>query len=157
MGFWETGIYVYGKTSPWVDVQQWAREHTTPNARFITPPERWGVQESDWRVHSERASAGTLSEILVAAFQPGYEVEWQTRFDVIAPGALAQFNGDYFHNVQATHDAYYSLTTEDLVDAACQFNIQYIVLEKPYDHNLPIAYENPGFTVYDVSTQTCTP
>lgn len=155
MGFWQPGIYIYGKPSPWVDVQQWARENTAKDARFITPPEKWGVQESDWRVHSERASMVTLSELLVAAFQPGYEVEWQTRFDILAPGAATQFDGDYFHNVQFTRDAYYSLSTTDLVNAACRFDSQYIVIEKPYNHDLPIAYENTDFIVYDVSTQTC--
>ncbi|MBL8062451.1 MAG: hypothetical protein JNK32_05490 [Anaerolineales bacterium] len=155
MGFWMPGIYVYGNSSPWVDVQDWARENTDKNARFITPPEKWGAHESDWRVHSERASAGTLSEILVAAFQPGYELEWQSRFDVLAPGAFARFDGDYFLNVQFTREAYYSLSTEGLLKAACQLETQYIVVEKPYNHSLKVAYENGSYVVYDVSGKSC--
>ena len=155
MGFWLPGIYVYGNSTPWVDVQTWAQKNTDKTARFITPPEKWGAHESDWRVHSERASAGTLSEILVAAFQPGYELEWQSRFDVLAPGAFERFNGDYFLNVQFTRDAYYSLSTAGILNAACQMDAQYIVIEKPHSHPLKIAYENGAYVVYDVREKDC--
>ena len=155
MGFWSPGIYIYGKNSPWVDVQRFARENTPADARFITPPEKWGPQESDWRVHSERASVGTLSEILVAAFLPGYETEWKTRFELVAPGALEQFDGDYFNNVRLTRAAYDSLSTRDLLHVACELNAQYAVIEKPNEHPLPVAYENSQFWVYSVSGFDC--
>ena len=155
LGFWNPGIYLYGQNTPWVQVQDWARAHTPKEARFITPPEKWGVQESDWRVHSERPSAATLSELLVAAFQPGYEIEWKTRFELVAPGALAHFNGDYFSNVAFTRDAYYSLSVNDLLKVACRLNAQYIVSEKPHLHDLPLVYENDGFVVYDVRGMGC--
>ena len=155
LGFWNPGIYLYGQNTPWVQVQDWAQAHTPKEARFITPPEKWGVQESDWRVHSERPSAATLSELLVAAFQPGYEIEWKTRFELVAPGALAHFNGDYFSNVVFTRDAYYSLSVNDLLKVACRLNAQYIVSEKPHLHDLPLVYENDGFVVYDVRGMGC--
>jgi hypothetical protein len=153
--FWTPGIFIYGQQTPWVDVQDWARENTPKEARFITPPERWGVQESDWRVHSERSSAATFSELLVAAFQPGYEVGWEPRFELVAPGAFARFNGDYFANVKYTHDAYYGLSTEQLIHASCELDAQYIVIEKPHQHDLPLAYENEGFYVYDTTQISC--
>ncbi len=156
MGFWNPGgLYIYGQLTPWVDVQRWARDNTPADARFITPPEKWGPQESDWRVHSERASVGTLSEILVAAFQPGYEIEWKTRFELIAPGALDKFDGDYFNNVHLTREAYDSISTPDLVGVACQLNAQYAVIEKPRSHSLPLAYENTEYTVYSLSGFDC--
>ncbi len=155
MGFWRIGIHIYGEYTPWVDVQVWARENTAKEARFITPPEKWGVQESDWRVHSERASVGTLSEILVAAFLPGYEVEWITRFEQIAPGSLAQMNGKYFDNIQFVEEAYYSLDSPALEKIACRYNAQYAVLEKPNTRSLPIAYENEEYTLYDLRQTTC--
>ena len=155
LGFWHPGIFIYGEKTPWLDVQEWAQKNTPINDRFITPPEKWGVQESDWRVHSERASAVTLSELLVAAFQPGYEIGWKPRFEQLAPGALARFNGDYFWNVKVTKEAYSSLSTEQLLQAACQTNVQYIVSEKPVQHPLPLAYENSAFSVYDVSLKPC--
>lgn len=155
LGFWNPGIYLYGQNTPWVQVQDWARINTPKQARFITPPQKWGVQESDWRVHSERASAATLSELLVAAFQPGYETEWKPRFELVAPGALARFNGDYFSNVAATRLAYDSLSTDDLLKAACKLDAQYIVSEKPTRHDLPQLYENSGYVVYDVQGMVC--
>jgi hypothetical protein len=155
MGFWNPGIYVYGQPTPWVEAQRWARDNTPPDARFITPPEKWGPQESDWRVHSERASVGTLSEILVAAFQPGYEIEWKTRFTIIAPGALEQFNGNYFHNVKVTRAAYYRLSTPELLEIACALDAQYAVAQKPHQHPLPVVYENSEFTIYSLETRVC--
>ncbi len=156
MGFWNPlGLYLYGQPTPWVEVQRWARDNTPAEARFITPPEKWGPQESDWRVHSERASIGTLSEMLVAAFQPGYEIEWQTRFERIAPGALAQFDGDYFHNVHLTREAYNNLSAQDLLTLSCDFDAQYAVIEKPNQHPLPVAYENSQFWVYRLSEFNC--
>lgn len=156
LGFWNPGgLYLYGQPTPWVDVQRYARENTPADARFITPPEKWGPQESDWRVHSERASVGTLSEILVAAFQPGYESEWKTRFELVAPGALEKFDGDYFDNVRLTREAYYSLSTQDLLHVACELNAHYAVIEKPNEHPLPVAYENSQFWVYSVSGFDC--
>ena len=155
LGFWHPGIYVYGENTPWIDVQRWARNNTPVNAKFITPPEKWGVQEPDWRVHSERGSAGTLSELLVAAFQPGYEIEWKQRFNILAPGALDKFNGDYFWNVETTRKAYESLTEQQLKKASCELNSQYIVHEKPVNFNLPIAYENSSFIVFDLNNVSC--
>jgi hypothetical protein len=155
IGFWHPGVYIYGEKTPWVDVQDWARMNTPISARFITPPEKWGIQESDWRVHSERASAVTLSELLVAAFQPGYEIEWKPRFELLAPGALARFNGDYFRNVEVTRQAYVGLSSAQLLSAACQFKVQYIVGEKPHLHAFPLVYQNSEFVVYDVSQMAC--
>jgi hypothetical protein len=155
LGFWNPGIYLYGQNTPWVQVQDWARTHTSRDARFITPPERWGVQESDWRVHSERSSAATFSELLVAAFQPGYETEWKPRFELVAPGALARFDGDVLNNFVITRQAYNSLSTPDLINATCRLNAQYIVSEKPYLHDLPQVYENQEFVVYDARGISC--
>ena len=155
LDFWHPGIYVYGEKTPWIDVQNWARENTPINARFITPPQNWGVQEPDWRVHSERPTVATLSELLVAAFQPGYEDEWKPRFETLAPGALAQFNGDYFTNVELTRQAYDSLTNAQLYRAACRYNAQFVVVEKPFTHDFPVIYENSQFIVYDLTSAAC--
>lgn len=155
LDFWHPGVFIYGEKTPWVDVQEWAQKNTPLDANFITPPEKWGVQESDWRVFSERSSAVSLSELLVAAFQPGYEIGWKPRFELVAPGALEKFNGDYFGNREVTRQAYSSLSTSRLLNAACIFKARYIVTEKPSAHNLPIAYENSSYFIYDVSHIAC--
>ena len=155
LGFWHPGIFIYGEMTPWVEAQDWARLNTPINARFMTPPEKWGVQESDWRVHSERSSTGTLSEILVAAFLPGYEVEWKPRFELLAPGALAQFNGDYFSNEKATHSAYVNMTTEQLTIVACKLDAQFIIREKPDSQPMPSVYENSNYIIYSLDKNKC--
>lgn len=155
IGFWHPGIFISGENSPWVEVQNWARENTPISARFITPPEKWGVLESDWRVHSERSTAVTFSEVLVAAFEPGYEIEWKSRFNLVAPGAFEKFNGDYFHNMDVTKKAYDNLPVSNLMNAICKMNIQYTVSEKPAFYNFPKVYENSGYIVYDVQKVNC--
>jgi hypothetical protein len=157
LNFYAPGIYIYGQPTPWVDVQTWARLNTPVQSRFITPPEKFNLQESDWRVHSERSSVATLSELLVAAFQPGYEVEWQSRFELVAPGALAHFTHSYFDNTRITKEAYYSLSAADLRAVACKLNAQYAVLEKPNERSLPLAYENAQFVIYDLTQNNCSP
>ncbi len=144
------GIYIDGKRTDWVKTQDWARENTPVSARFITPPHLWNIQNSDWRVHAERASVATLSELAMAAFQPGYEDNWMPRFEAVAPGALEQFGADYFTNVQITARAYANLDTDALLAVACQHDAQYAVQEKPAARQLPITYENEGFVIYDV-------
>ncbi len=155
LGFWRPGIFIYGEKTSWVKVQDWARTNTPISARFITPPEKWGVQEPDWRVHSERSSTGTLSEILVAAFLPGYENEWKQRFELLAPGALSRFNGEYFWNVETTHKAYADLTMQQIENIACKLNAQYVVREKPDLLPLPPVYENTAFVVYTLENISC--
>ena len=153
INFYEPGIYIYGKTTPWVQAQDWARDNTPKDAKFITPPEIWSIQKSDWRVHSQRASVVTLSEILMAAFQPGYETEWTARFEDVAPGALAQFKGNYFNNVQFTRQAYNGLSEETLLSLACKYDANYVVMEKAANKNLPVVYQNSVYAVYDVDCE----
>lgn len=148
---WSPRIEIYGEDSPWVDVQTWARTNTPRDAVFITPPDGHGLYQSDWRVHSERSTFATFSEVLVAAFNPQYTEGWEVRFDQIAPGALGKFDGDYFINVELTRDAYYNLTAADLEKLACAQDVSYIVMEKPHTLPFPMVHENQQYLVYDLS------
>jgi hypothetical protein len=152
---WHPGIYIYGLENPWREVQEWAKANTPKDAIFITPLNKWWIDEAEWRVFSERQTVATLSEILEAAFEPDYIAIWRPRIETLAPGALAQFHGDYTENRLIAGEAYNNLSTAALVSAACQYHASYIVAEKGHTHDLPQVYENSEYRVYDMTGLPC--
>ena len=148
LGIWYPGIYVYGRQNPWYDVQIWARDHSAKDAVFITPPYIWWFYESDWRVFSERSSVVSLSDLLEVAFAPNYVATWEQRFNAVAPGALARLNGDDFENGALAAQAYYSLSDDDVLRAACRYSASYLVVEKPHLRKFQAVYENQQFVIY---------
>jgi hypothetical protein len=147
-GIWGPGIHLYGPRTDWEAAQRWARDHTPREALFVTPPQIWWLYQSDWRVFSERSTLVTLTDLLEAAFMPEYLPIWQPRFEAVAPGALAQFAGDYFENRRITAEAYYRLTEADLLGLAERYGADYAVLEQPHALALPLEYENDAFRIY---------
>lgn len=149
-GIWSPGIYMYGPNTPWEDAQGWARQNTPLDTLFITPPQIWGFYQSEWQVFSERSTLATQSELLEAAFAPEYLDYWRPRFESVAPGALAQFRGDYFENKRITEAAFYSLTTADLVRIGEQYGAAYLVVEKPHEYDLVLVYQNSEYRIYSL-------
>ena len=147
---WSPGIYVFMRHTPWHDAQAWAREHTPPDAIFITPLTQFWFYDAEWRVFSERAQVVALSDILEIALVPDYLPEWKTRFERLAPGALAQFNGDVFENLALTENAYNSLSDTALLEAAHTYAATYLVVEKPHLRPWPVVYENTQFVIYQL-------
>jgi len=151
-GMWKPGVFIYPPASPWLDVQYWAKDNTSKDAVFITPPEMFNVYEPDWRVFSERSNVASLTDILEIALSANYLNTWLPRFNAIAPGAIEQFNGDYFHTRKVITQAYYSQSEDAILVAACQYHADYLVFEKPNQRNFPIIYQNNGFVVYDLTS-----
>lgn len=154
---WFPGIYPYARPTPWYQVQTWARENTAKEAIFITPPQIWGLYTPEWRVFSQRSTVVSLSELLEAAFAPEYLSTWLPRFQALAPGALAQFQGDFFDNVNITAEAYYKLPNVDLICAAEMYHTSFVVVEKPHLRPWSVVYENEQFVVYEMSSLTQDP
>jgi hypothetical protein len=147
---WIPGLQIYAPNTPWVDAQLWARDHTQQQARFITPPGMFDYYVPDWRVFSERSTVVSLPELMMVSVSPDYLPGWLQRFNTLAPGVVDQFNGDYPNNFKLSNEAFYTLTSDDLLRIAREYNTDYLVVEKPHLHNFPIAYENQQFIVYDV-------
>ena len=154
---WHPGIFPYGVNNAWRSAQEWAKANTTKDAIFITPLNKWWVDEAEWRVFSERQHVTALSEILEASFEPEYTAYWQERFETLAPGALAQFKGDYVDNRRIAGEIYNNLGTPALLSAACQYQAGYIVVEKAHPHELLKVYENTEYIIYDVRQAACQP
>jgi hypothetical protein len=148
--FWSPGIFIHPKTDTWLQVEQWAQKNTAKDAVFITPPEKFGINEPEWRVEAERSKVVGLADLAEIALVPNYLPEWQTRFNKVAPGAIAQFNGNFFVNQEITRRAYNQLSSDDLIQVACQYHAAYLVVETTQTRNFPVLYSNSGYTIYDL-------
>jgi hypothetical protein len=145
---WKPGVYPYGPATAWEDAQVWARENTPRDTVFITPPQVFWLYDTDWRVFAERSTVVTLSELLEAAFVPEYIAYWQPRFEALAPGALAQFQGNIMENQALTARAFYAHSAEDFERLGQEFGAAYLVAEAAHPYDLPVAYENEGYRIY---------
>ncbi|MGQ0600651.1 MAG: DUF6798 domain-containing protein [Anaerolineales bacterium] len=145
---WAPGLHPFGPRNAWYEAQRWARAHTPRDAVFITPPDKWWLYESDWRVFSERSTIVSHIELIMIAIAPSYFPEWRERFEQVAPGAIEQFDGDYFENVDIIRQAYNTLTLNDLRRISQRYGADYLVVEKPNRRELAIAYENEQFIIY---------
>lgn len=145
---WSPGLYPFGPQNAWREAQFWARDHTPKSAIFITPPEKWWLYDSDWRVFSERSTVVTHGELLMVALVPDYTAEWRERFGQLAPGAVEQFAGNFFDNLTITREAFYTLSTTDFERIARRYGASYLVLEKPNTRDFPVMHENEQFIIY---------
>jgi hypothetical protein len=150
LNLWQPGIQVYARQSAWVDVQLWARENTNQNALFITPPQEVGIYQPDWRVFSERGTVASLYDLFEIALKPDYLRTWKPRFEILAPGALNQFNGNFFENQEITLRAFNLLYKNQFLKIACQYQATYLVTGKADSIDLPIIYENQEYIVFDL-------
>lgn len=150
-GLWRPGFYPYGPTTEWEAIQRCARELTPKDALFITPPEKWSLYESDWRTFSERSTLATHDELLMIALAPIHYDTWKERFTQIAPGALEQFNSDFFEAQRVTREAYNGLSAEQLQSIAERYTVSYVVREQP--NTLPwetLQCDNEQYVIYRV-------
>ena len=148
MGVWHPGIHIFAPQTDWVEAQAWAHQNTPHNAVFITPPEKGSLFEAEWRVFSERSSVVSLYDLFEIALRPDYLDTWRERFELLAPGAEQQFNGNYFASKALASQAYYALTDQEILQAARRFGAGYLVVEKPHSQDFPLLYENDGFLIY---------
>jgi hypothetical protein len=149
------GIQVYAEESAWHDAQQWARANTPRDAMFITPPQLWSFHASDWRVFSERGAVVTITELPEVALVPSHAATFQERFNTLAPGALENMNGNPQHNRAVTRDAFYGLSDDAVVRAACRYSASYLVSEKPHTRAFERVYENKAFVIFALPFETC--
>lgn len=147
---WRPGVHIYPSDNAFNQVQRWAKDNTSKDAIFITPPHMFWLYDVEWRVLSERSSVSTISELLEAAFDPGYISYWKPRFEDVAPGALAKFNRNFYVNLALTARAYRSLDTQDVLRIGQKYDATYVVTEKPFVHKLPLIYENEEYRVYAI-------
>ncbi|MCJ7694760.1 MAG: hypothetical protein MUO40_04960, partial [Anaerolineaceae bacterium] len=149
-GYFSPGFHLYGTGSTWVEAQLWAKENTSIDTKFITPPDKFWHYTSDWRVFSERSSVATIPEIMVVHLSPDSYYSFTSRFEDVAPGALGNFNNNYVDSITITKNAYRSLNSEDYLRIAQKYQAEYLVVEKPSYVDFQVAYENSDFIIYSL-------
>ena len=148
--YFSPGFHIYGTGSTWKDAQLWAKENTSIDTMFITPPDKFWHYTPDWRVFSERSSVSTIPEIMVVHLSPESFVSFSSRFEDVAPGAMANFNSNYVESIKITRNAYRSLTSEDYLRIAQKYQAGFLVIEKPSYVDFQIAYENSDYIIYSL-------
>jgi hypothetical protein len=149
-GFWAPGFHIYGPKTAWRDVQEWAKESTPIDTKFISPPHLFWHYIPDWRVFSERASVATAPEMMEIPFDPSFAESFTQRFKAVAPGATEEFDGNYVHTLEITEEKFYANSEDDFTDIACVFSADALVVERGHAYDFEILYENPGFIVYQL-------
>ena len=144
------GIHIWPEKTAFSDVQIWAKNNTSKDTVFLTPPSKWWLYDVEWRVISERSTVSTLSELLEGAFDPSYISYWKPRFEDVAPGALQKFKGDYIENLRITNEAYHHNSTDTFIALGKKYKASYVVVEKSYRYDLPIVYENEEYSIYSL-------
>jgi hypothetical protein len=115
------------RAEPWVDVQLWARENTSPTAVFITPPEKTG-----FRVFSERPVVGEWKDGTQQYFNDAYSFEWWERMQ-----ALGMNDFEFF-----------SYSEEQLLDIGARYGARYLVFPKDRALRFRKLYENSEYAVH---------
>jgi hypothetical protein len=150
LNLWSPGFFIFPQKTPFVRAQLWAKNNTPKDTIFITPPDIWWMYETEWRVVSERSTVSTLSELLEAAFDPAYISYWKPRFEDVAPGAIQQFDGNFFENRRITYQAFYRNSAAQFTRLSKKYGARYLVTDRKHKYPFPIAYMNEGYVVYTI-------
>jgi hypothetical protein len=118
--------------SPWVDVQEWAREHTEAKDRFLTPPQFGG-----FRVFSQRTTFVEWKDGTLQYFSPEFSRAWMKR--------IGLFQDDVGRWRPWDVDQLQRLARDKLVD--------YVVTTRGVELPFETAYENAAFRVYRVAVK----
>lgn len=150
MNIWKPGINIEPIKDDNYDVQIWAKNNTSKDAVFITPPALWWFYSLEWRVISERSTVSTLSELLEGAFLPSYTSYWRPRFEDVAPGAMSKFSEDPLKNIKITKNAYNSLTEKDILRISQKYRAKYFVSDQTNQYKFLVMYHNTSFVIYKI-------
>lgn len=120
----------------WRDVCNWAREHTSPTALFMTPR---GAMTFRW--YAERPVFFNWKDIPQDAAS---QVAWWSRYQEVYFGAV-----DDLGNI-TSYSSLQALGPERLTDIARKHGIDYILTGEYPPLPLEVAYENAWYKIYDV-------
>jgi len=121
--------------TPWVDVQLWAKGHTSSDDLFIIPPYMDG-----FKVFSERGVVGSWKDGgFIGGLDSRFTKEWWERMSNLRCTSWRS---------RDCRKGYDSLSEGELLALARQYSAAYIITESPKNLALPIAYQNQQFTVY---------
>jgi hypothetical protein len=118
----------------WIDIQDWAREHSSVADRFITPPDIEG-----FRVYSQRGIVGSWKDGTAVFWYPPMATDWLARMVDLRQIALSK---------DRVEGKYRDLSAGQFLDLAKKYEAGFAVVRKPSSVELPRVYENERFVVF---------
>ena len=139
-------------TADWRALQTWARQNTSKDALFLTPP-----GEEGFRIHSERGIYLEWKDGTQQYFDFEYSSVWWNRLHRVAriEQELTEFSYQPAH-MQRINDGYYANSVNDLLDLATEHRLSYVVFNHSRVLPLKHVYSNDAYVVYDVRDLTGT-
>jgi hypothetical protein len=129
-----------GNDPAWLDVQRWAREHTEPDALFLTP-----AQMNGFRVHSQRAIVGEWRDGTQLYFSAAVTGPWWERMNALQPGLRLAPEGD---RLLVQGRSLSQLDDAALMELAEKFGASHLVVAATPPRKLELLYRNRQWAIY---------
>lgn len=127
----------------WIKAQIWAKENTSRESVFITPPYLEG-----FRIHSQRGVVVENKDGGVGVFDIKFAFKWWQRMNDLGYKNLAVTILDFTPECKRNYN---NLDEKELIWLGNKYGANYIVTEKPRELNLKLVYQNDHFKAYSVN------
>lgn len=113
----------YPNDSEWIDIQLWAKNNTSINEVFLTPPNKTG-----FRIFSERKIIGEYKDGAPVIFSFKFATIWRQRMEDL--------------------QSYILFSENDINRLKTKYHFDYVVVEKPKSFDFIKVHENNKYTIY---------
>jgi len=124
----------------WITTQIWAKENTSVETVFITPPYLEG-----FRMHSQRGIVAEVKDGAPCIYAIKFAIKWWQRMNDLGYSNLSITVLDF---VPECKQNYNNLDDKEIILLGKRYGASYIVTEKEKQLNLKLAYQNKHFKVY---------
>ena len=126
----------------WINVQIWAKENTSTETVFITPPYLEG-----FRIHSQRGIVAEVKDGAPGIYAIKFAIKWWHRMNDLGYKNLSITVLDFAPECKQGYNA---LSEIQLVSLGEKYKVSYVVVEKPRELNFKLVYQNEHFKVYSI-------
>ncbi len=136
--------YEEERRTDWIDLQFFVRDNTSKDALFIVPPY---LAYPDFRFYSQRASFGDWVDGGFAIYLGSeFAREWSKRMKATGLDLKEIYDDSFAHEKRQ----YQSLNSDEIMETAIKYNVQYFVAQGEKELPFVKAYENDTFTLYEL-------
>jgi hypothetical protein len=129
-----------GADAAWQDAQRWARNHTRPDALFLTP-----AQVGGFRILSQRSVVGEWRDGTQLYFSAAFAKPWWDRMNALQPGLRLAPDG---RRLLVRGKTLGQLEDEQVLALARQFDATHLVLPADETRRLAMLYTNTEWGIY---------
>lgn len=126
----------------WKETQLWAKENSSSEDVFITPPYLEG-----FRIHSQVGVVVECKDGAVANGDINFGIKWWDRMNDLG---YKNLSNTILNFVPECKRNYESLTEKEIINLSDKYGAKYVVVEKPKSFNLRLVYENERFCIYSI-------